>query len=87
MLEVCRDRHVIVHHQPDAVDASKARGPTHPHRGDVTAGQNAAKPSSQRRRLLSAPAYRRGGSRSNDTMSGAKKDITASMSFALMALA
>jgi hypothetical protein len=32
---------VIVHDQPDAIDSSEARCPTHPQVGDVTASQRA----------------------------------------------
>jgi hypothetical protein len=102
MLEVCWDRHVIVHNQPDAIDSSEARCPTHPQVGAVTASQRAghvvetmnegnfavrrdvqvayligdgavwvATNSCQARRLLSVPAYRRGGLRSNETILGA----------------
>jgi hypothetical protein len=39
MLEVCWDRHVVVHNQPDAIDSAEARCPTQPHVGDVTASQ------------------------------------------------
>src|ERR671936_242436 len=41
MLEVCGDRHVVVHNQPDAIDSPEARCPTHPQVGDVTASQRA----------------------------------------------
>src|SRR5215217_9299160 len=39
MLEVCWDRHVVVHNQPDAIDSAEARRPTQPQVGDVTASQ------------------------------------------------
>jgi hypothetical protein len=39
MLEVRRDRHVVVHNQPDAIDSPQARCPTQPQVGDVTASQ------------------------------------------------
>src|SRR5215217_9650063 len=39
MLEVCWDRHVVVHNQPDAIEAAKARRPTQPQVGDLTASQ------------------------------------------------
>ena len=39
MLEVCWDRHVVVHNQPDAIDSAKARCPTQPQVGGVTASQ------------------------------------------------
>jgi hypothetical protein len=41
MLEVCWDRHVVVHNQPDAIDSPEARCPTQPQVGDVTASQRA----------------------------------------------
>ena len=37
MLEICRNRHVVMHNQPDAIHSTEACGPTHPHIGDVTA--------------------------------------------------
>jgi hypothetical protein len=37
MLEVCWDGHVVVHHQPDAIDSPEARCPTHPQVSDLTA--------------------------------------------------
>jgi hypothetical protein len=37
MLEVCWDRHVIVHNRPGPVDSPEARCPTHPQIGNVTA--------------------------------------------------
>jgi hypothetical protein len=42
MLDVCWDRHVIVHNQPDAIDSLEARGPTHPHVAVVTARERSA---------------------------------------------
>src|SRR5215212_5530145 len=39
MLEVCRDRHVVVHDQPDTIDSAEARCPTQPQVGDATANQ------------------------------------------------
>jgi hypothetical protein len=39
MLEVCWDRHVVVHNQPDAIDSAETRCPTQPQVGDVTASQ------------------------------------------------
>ena len=39
MLEVCWDRDVIVHNQPDAIDLPQARCPTQPQLGDLTASQ------------------------------------------------
>src|SRR5215203_5138953 len=39
MLEVCRDRDVVVHNQPYAIDPAQARRPTHPQLGDLAASQ------------------------------------------------
>src|SRR3989337_4543 len=39
MLEVRRDRRVVVHNQPDAIDSAQARCPAQPEVGDVTASQ------------------------------------------------
>jgi hypothetical protein len=39
MLEVRRDRHVVVHDQPHAIDSPQARCPTQPQVGYVTASQ------------------------------------------------
>src|SRR5215218_10398171 len=39
MLEVCWDRHVVVHNQPDAIESAQAHRPTQPQVGDVTASQ------------------------------------------------
>ena len=38
-LEICWNRHVIVHNQPHAIDSPEARRPTYPQVGDVTASQ------------------------------------------------
>ena len=39
MFKICRDGHVIVYDQPDAIDSPEARRPTHPQVGRVTASQ------------------------------------------------
>src|SRR5215204_2672696 len=39
MLEVCWHRDVVVHNHPDAIDSAKARCPTHPQLGDLSASQ------------------------------------------------